>query len=225
MIRIAARHNNNIHHRSLSDATSYYCRDTNTIYDINQSCEIDHKKHISFENDNRTVVEDEENEDKEGHNYISTLLEHLEDLYSKYSFAIVLENKGNTARDHLGMYCRESYALAHILKCSLYIPANERTYLAWFRTSLSLITLGIGIIQVYHVSSANHKRLGRALGLIFVMASILFLYFGNVRYFHAQWALQHGNFPASRGVVTWASFCILFLFVGMFTVMVLESNL
>ncbi|KAL0142972.1 hypothetical protein V8B55DRAFT_1432223 [Mucor lusitanicus] len=204
MIRIAARHNNNIHHRSLSDATSYYCRDTNTIYDINQSCEIDHKKHISFENDNRTVVEDEENEDKEGHNYISTLLEHLEDLYSKYSFAIVLENKGNTARDHL---------------------ANERTYLAWFRTSLSLITLGIGIIQVYHVSSANHKRLGRALGLIFVMASILFLYFGNVRYFHAQWALQHGNFPASRGVVTWASFCILFLFVGMFTVMVLESNL
>lgn len=105
MIRIAARHNNNIHHRSLSDATSYYCRDTNTIYDINQSCEIDHKKHKSFENDNRTVVEedDDDDDDHDGHNYISTLLEYLDDLYSKYSFAIVLENKGNTARDHLGM--------------------------------------------------------------------------------------------------------------------------
>ncbi|KAI8094970.1 uncharacterized protein B0P05DRAFT_445633, partial [Gilbertella persicaria] len=104
--------------------------------------------------------------------------------YSRFSLAVILENKGNTARDHL---------------------ANERTYLAWFRTSLSLITLGIGIIQVYHLSNANHTRLGRALGLIFVMASIVFLYFGNVRYFHAQWALQHGNFPASRGIITWAS--------------------
>jgi uncharacterized membrane protein YidH (DUF202 family) len=83
----------------------------------------------------------------------------------------------------------------------------------------------IGIIQVYHVSTAHHKRFGRILGLIFVMASILFLYFGNVRYFHAQWALQHGNFPASRGVISWASFCILILFAGMLTVMMLEATI
>lgn len=74
------------------------------------------------------------------------------------------------------------------------------------------------------MSGAKHKRLGRALGLIFVMASILFLYFGLVRYFHAQCALQHGNFPSSRGIITWASFCILFLFVCMFTVVILESK-
>jgi uncharacterized membrane protein YidH (DUF202 family) len=88
---------------------------------------------------------------------------------------------------------------------------------------MQCVHIHIGIIQVYHISGAHHKRIGRALGLVFVMASILFLYFGNVRYFHAQWALQHGNFPASRGVVTWASFCILFLFVGMFTVMLVET--
>ncbi|KAI8883472.1 hypothetical protein K501DRAFT_184478 [Backusella circina FSU 941] len=135
--------------------------------------------------------------------FVPRFISYIDSIYMKYSTSVILENKGNTARDHL---------------------ANERTFLAWFRTSLTLITLGIGIIQVYHVSNANHKRFGRALGLIFVMASILFLYFGNVRYFHAQWALQHGNFPASRGAITSASFCILFLFVGMFTVMLLESK-
>ncbi|KAI9261362.1 hypothetical protein EDC94DRAFT_519779 [Helicostylum pulchrum] len=155
--------------------------------------------------DNITLVETETEKNEDDDKYFSSsFLLYLDDIYSKYSPAVVLENKGNTARDHL---------------------ANERTYLAWFRTSLSLITLGIGIIQVYHVSTAHHKRIGRALGLIFVFSSILFLYFGNVRYFHAQWALQHGNFPASRGVITWASFCILFLFVGMFTVMLLETGI
>lgn len=105
MIRIAARHNNNTHHRSLSDATSYYCRDTNTIYNIHQSCEVDHKKQHLFEFDNKTVVEEDEDvEEEEDHNYISTFLEYLDDIYSKYSPAVVLENKGNTARDHLGMY-------------------------------------------------------------------------------------------------------------------------
>ncbi|CEP18848.1 hypothetical protein [Parasitella parasitica] len=96
MIRIAARHNNNTHHRSFSDATSYYCRDTNIMYDMSQSCKIDYKNYNTFESDNRTVVE--ESEDK----YISTFLEHLDDIYSRYSPAVVLENKGNTARDHLG---------------------------------------------------------------------------------------------------------------------------
>ncbi|GAA5807805.1 hypothetical protein MFLAVUS_001184 [Mucor flavus] len=124
--------------------------------------------------DNITLVETETEKNEDDDKYFnSSFLLYLDDIYSKYSPAVVLENKGNTARDHL---------------------ANERTYLAWFRTSLSLITLGIGIIQVYHVSTAHHKRIGRALGLIFVFSSILFLYFGNVRYFHAQWALQHGMF-------------------------------
>ncbi|OBZ82322.1 hypothetical protein A0J61_09630, partial [Choanephora cucurbitarum] len=154
----------------------------------------------SDENSNETkTLTDHEEEKSRRYRLSSRIIE----FFATYSLSITLENKGNTARDHL---------------------ANERTYLAWFRTSLTLVTLGIGIVQVYHTPTASHKKLGKALGLVFMMASILFLYFGNVRYFHAQHALQHGNFPASRGIITWASSCILFLFVGMFTVMVIETK-
>ncbi|KAL8290419.1 hypothetical protein RQP46_002677 [Phenoliferia psychrophenolica] len=44
-----------------------------------------------------------------------------------------LENKGSVARDHL---------------------ANERTYLAWLRTSLSLASIGIAITQLFRLNAS-----------------------------------------------------------------------
>ncbi|KAI8353227.1 hypothetical protein BD560DRAFT_408551, partial [Blakeslea trispora] len=49
--------------------------------------------------------------------------ESLYRIYSRFSTSFMLENKAAVARDHL---------------------ANERTFLAWLRTSLSLITVGVG---------------------------------------------------------------------------------
>ncbi|KAL0080130.1 hypothetical protein J3Q64DRAFT_1624149, partial [Phycomyces blakesleeanus] len=112
-------------------------------------------------------------------------------VYEKYSTSVLLENTASVARDHL---------------------ANERTFLAWLRTSLSMITVGVAITQLYHLQPTNGSDFspnpGRALGATFVVFSILFLYFANARYFHSQIAMTKGHFPASRGSVIFGSTCV-----------------
>lgn len=54
--------------------------------------------------DNITLVETETEKNEDDDKYFSSsFLLYLDDIYSKYSPAVVLENKGNTARDHLGI--------------------------------------------------------------------------------------------------------------------------
>ncbi|KAG1461127.1 hypothetical protein G6F46_001087 [Rhizopus delemar] len=115
------------------------------------------------------------------------------------------KNKSATARDHL---------------------ANERTFLAWLRTSLSLITVGVAITQLYHLSpqSNDQTKAGKSIGATFVVFSIVFLYFANARYFHTQIALTKGQFPASRGAVLFGSACILAVLIAMFIVILLGLN-
>ncbi|SAM09403.1 hypothetical protein [Absidia glauca] len=121
--------------------------------------------------------------------------------YQALSFSILLENTSSVARDHL---------------------ANERTFLAWLRTSLALITVGVAITQLYQLNPARTDTIGRALGATFVGLSIVFLYIGNARYFHCQYALTQGFFPASRGAVVLGSICVLPVLLAMFVVIVTE---
>ncbi|CEP10680.1 hypothetical protein [Parasitella parasitica] len=128
-------------------------------------------------------------------------------VYAKFSTSFMLENKAATARDHL---------------------ANERTFLAWLRTSLSLITVGVAITQLYHLvppgenNQVTHAKAGKSLGAAFVVFSIVFLYFANARYFHTQIAMTKGQFPASRGAVIFGSTCILAVLIAMFVIIVLD---
>lgn len=111
--------------------------------------------------------------------------------------SLTLENKGSVARDHM---------------------ANERTFLAWLRTSLAFITIGIGVTQLFRLEkpgtkvhttdriiellmdhkSDDLKRYGKPLGSIFIVLGILTLIMGFKRYFHVQRLLTKSYYPAAR---------------------------
>lgn len=110
--------------------------------------------------------------------------------------SVYLDNKGAVARDHL---------------------ANERTFLAWLRTSLLFVLIGIGLTQLFRLvepeqsedplaSRHTAKAVGKVLGTLFIGVGILLLLFGFVRYFEVQYLLQHNYYPATRiGVVALVS--------------------
>ncbi|CDH53235.1 hypothetical protein RO3G_14150 [Lichtheimia corymbifera JMRC:FSU:9682] len=128
----------------------------------------------------------------------------LRRVYERYSTSALLENKAAVARDHL---------------------ANERTFLAWLRTSLSLVTVGVAITQLYKLSPDGvHAHSGRAIGATFVVLSIVFLYMANARYFHSQVALTKDRFPASRGAVLFGSTAVLAILIAMFVVIILDQK-
>lgn len=108
---------------------------------------------------------------------------------SKYlNLQIILKNKSSVARDHM---------------------ANERTLLAWIRTSLTFLTFGIGFLQFYRIEikTPNYQinnelliieKLTKPIGLICIILSILTLSFGTFRYFQVQNSLMIDNYPATR---------------------------
>jgi len=104
--------------------------------------------------------------------------------WERDNLELVLENKQSVARDHLGTQGLWSMELT---------LANERTYLAWLRTSLSFASIGVAITQLFRLSTslqpgqspggyANLRRLGRPLGATFIGIAVLVLLLGVHRY-------------------------------------------
>ena len=84
----------------------------------------------------------------------------------------VLQNQGSTARDHL---------------------ANERTYLAWMRTSLALIGASLGLLK-WDAAEASVGYIVAVLGVVCLLSSTE-RYFGTMR-------RERGEFvPNARGIL------------------------
>ena len=75
--------------------------------------------------------------------------------------------------------------------------ANERTFLAWMRTSLGLLAAGIAA----HFLDAEDGSGRDVLALMAIGASLLCVVNGYLRWFHVQQAIRAGDpLPAPQGI-------------------------
>lgn len=70
--------------------------------------------------------------------------------------------------------------------------ALERTFLGWFRTSVSLISLGVIITQLFVLKDVDPKK-GKILGAIMTCGGVIVILLGCVRYFEQQRLLAKGK--------------------------------
>ncbi|KAL4267214.1 hypothetical protein AB1N83_003055 [Pleurotus pulmonarius] len=94
----------------------------------------------------------------------------------------LLENSNSVARDHL---------------------ASERTFLAYVRTSLAVVSAGVALSQmlIIQLNQHPHQRIGvfaSLLGAAGISLGLAILFTGRSRYFAVQSALMDGKFPVSR---------------------------
>jgi len=100
----------------------------------------------------------------------------------------VLENVGSVARDHL---------------------ANERTWLAYLRTSLAIAGTGVALVQLFTIAPSNksspHQKtpesFARPLGATIVIVAFGVLGIGVYRYFKIQKSMTQGVFPVARSTI------------------------
>ena len=73
--------------------------------------------------------------------------------------------------------------------------ANERTYLAWWRTGLTTLAVGVGIGKlVPQLGSGGGVVLPAATGVCFALLGIFFILYGTVRTRRIRQALDRNEF-------------------------------
>uniref|UniRef100_A0A1D1XEN3 Uncharacterized protein Mb2295 n=1 Tax=Anthurium amnicola TaxID=1678845 RepID=A0A1D1XEN3_9ARAE len=202
--------------RSFGSADSNYSSyDLDSVIEnpnVNVNDNKDSKKDKGFYNNNNNIPQSmgsgnqQNNNDNNSNNDNSS-----KSWWKKFDPSLTLENKASVARDHL---------------------ANERTFLAWLRTSLSFISIGIAITQLFRLARApgNDQRVneydkgGKIIGIVFIVLGIVFLTFGITRYFHSQYLMTKGHFPASRGSVVIGTILTVLVLATFFIVIIINDS-
>lgn len=85
-----------------------------------------------------------------------------------------------TERDNIGSAARDQLA-------------NERTFLAWVRTGLGLV--GVGVVLAKWVQEGAHTQFG---GLAFILWGAMLLGYSFVRYRNVTEMLERGKYRPAR---------------------------
>ncbi|OBZ71493.1 hypothetical protein A0H81_08545 [Grifola frondosa] len=124
-------------------------------------------------------------------------------LLKKWNPTLTLENSGSVARDHL---------------------ASERTFLAYVRTSMTIASVGVALVQLFTISAATTNkhlnRYSRPLGAVIIGIGLCTLALGVVRYFLIQGALVRGFFPVARISAAIISFTLASIILTVFVILV-----
>jgi putative membrane protein len=84
-----------------------------------------------------------------------------------------------------------------------FLLANERTLLAWIRTSLTILAGGVGVQQFGHVSGR------RPIAVVLIVLGALAAGVGTVRYHRADRAIRRGELPPAGVAPTVAAVTVV----------------
>lgn len=97
-------------------------------------------------------------------------------------------NSGSFARDHM---------------------ANERTLLAWIRTGIALIAIGLAFSKFVDITY----------GIVFVSLGIIFFIYSAIRYLQIKHSLERGYFIINKSAIYILVTIIIMLSIGALIIM------
>jgi len=94
--------------------------------------------------------------------------------------------------------------------------ANERTYLAWMRTSVALMGFGVVIVRLRYLLPPQIPRTGQSwrLGLLFALVGLLTVLLSTVHYFGIRRAIDEDTYEPESWWVIVFSFCVVLIGSG-----------
>ncbi len=94
--------------------------------------------------------------------------------------------------------------------------ANERTYLAWMRTAVSLIGFGVVIVRLHHFFPPQAHNPGNSwkLGLVFSLVGLVTVLLSTQQYFAIRRAIDSDTYDSSVRWVLLFSLAVILLASG-----------